>query len=607
MLLKSVKIKNYRGYSHQIELSIAQITAIIGRNDIGKSTILDALDTFFNQSKMDVSDRNIHCGDENVIISCEFSNFPTEIIIDDTVQTSLQSEFMLNSNGLLEVQKEYNASGKETIYIIANHPANEPYDNLLSKKRGDLQRLLRDAELQEGVNQNINSEMRKALWASLGDELSLSERRISADKEDAKNIWTKIIPFLPKYNVFRADRPSTDEDALAQDPMQIAMKAAIFEKQDELSRIAEDIRKKVSAVADRTIGKLREFDVGLASSLTPDFKKPPAWDKAFSFSLTGDEDIPINKRGSGIRRLVLFSFFRASCEENVEGDTDVIYAVEEPETSQHPDFQKTIISTFLQMIENPHCQILLTTHVPGLAKLLPVNALRYITNGEGYPEIESIDDGSLRRLADELGVLPDLTPPLAPYNAIRLLVCVEGPNDVNFLNTLTKRLHEDQSSIPSLQSARDVVIFPLGGGTLQEWANHNYLTKLGVPEYHIYDRDDEAKYQQACDIVNARTDGSSARITKRREMENYIHSKTIFECFNIQLDIDHNTNVPAKLSAELRARRERGCSERAVKKKLNTECVEKMTLELLNECDPDHEVLSWICDIFDLRIDSYIS
>lgn len=63
----------------------------------------------------------------------------------------------------------------------------------------------------------------------------------------------------------------------------------------------------------------------------------PMWEKAFSFSLTGENAIPLNKRGSGIRRLVLFSFFRAATESELFDRKNIIYAVEEPETSQHPD------------------------------------------------------------------------------------------------------------------------------------------------------------------------------------------------------------------------------------------------------------------------------
>lgn len=60
-----------------------------------------------------------------------------------------------------------------------------------------------------------------------------------------------------------------------------------------------------------------------------------------SVSITGDEDIPINKRRSGVKRLVLLNFFRAEAErrKNESNVPDIIYAIEEPETSQHPSHQ----------------------------------------------------------------------------------------------------------------------------------------------------------------------------------------------------------------------------------------------------------------------------
>lgn len=606
MRLSKIIIENFRSYSHRVEISIEQITAIIGKNDIGKSSILDALDIFFNQNKLDIADKNIHSSDSPVIIGCVFSNLPDEIVLDDSVSTTLEAEYLLNEDHQLEIWKEYSISGKESVFIIAVHPANEPYNNLLQKKNAELKRLIQSAGLQNIVNQTINSEMRHALWESLGDQIRFEKSKIPADKEEAKNIWLKILPALPRYSIFRADRPSTDDDAIAQDPMQVAMKAAIEENQVELIRIAEKIKQRVSVVANQTIEKLKDFDETLASTLAPKFKKEPAWDKAFSFSLTGDEDIPINKRGSGVRRLILFSFFRASCEENLDSNADVIYAVEEPETSQHPDFQQTVINTFLQMTENPHCQILFTTHVPGLAKLVPVESLRYITNGEGYPKIETGTDGVIARIANSLGVLPDITPPLAPYRSIRLIVCVEGVNDILFFQTLTATLHETNPEIKPILSCPDIMILPMGGSSLQEWVNHNYLRKLGIPEYHIYDSDCSNAHQQECDAVNQRNDGSSARMTSKREMENYIHPKAIREVYGIDFEIDDETDVPRVISDYLKSQDLPGCNPKNVKRKLNGEATRHMTLELLKEWDPQNELLSWICDILQLDISTYI-
>ena len=152
MKLSKVIIENFRSYSHRVELSIEQITAIIGKNDVGKSSILDALDTFFNQGKLDVADRNIHSTDNPVIIGCVFSNPPNEIVLDDSVSTTLEAEYLLNEDRQLEIWKEYSVSGKESIFIVAAHPANEPYENLLQKKNADLKRLIQSAGLQTSLD-----------------------------------------------------------------------------------------------------------------------------------------------------------------------------------------------------------------------------------------------------------------------------------------------------------------------------------------------------------------------------------------------------------------------------------------------------------------------
>ncbi|MFQ2169568.1 AAA family ATPase [Aeromonas veronii] len=47
MRLEKIIIENYRGYHGRIEVSLNDLTAFIGKNDVGKTTILDALGVFF--------------------------------------------------------------------------------------------------------------------------------------------------------------------------------------------------------------------------------------------------------------------------------------------------------------------------------------------------------------------------------------------------------------------------------------------------------------------------------------------------------------------------------------------------------------------------------
>ena len=66
MRIVSVRIKNFRGYRDEATIKIDDLTVLIGKNDAGKSTILDMLDIFFNDDKkIDKNDVNKTCRANN--------------------------------------------------------------------------------------------------------------------------------------------------------------------------------------------------------------------------------------------------------------------------------------------------------------------------------------------------------------------------------------------------------------------------------------------------------------------------------------------------------------------------------------------------------------
>ena len=141
MKIKTIKIKNFRSYKTEVEIKFGDLTAFVGKNDIGKSTVLEALDIFFNDGKGvikldkdDVNKQALTTGDTETIISVCFEDVPTKIVIDSTNQTTLQDEFLLNSNNQLEIIKKYSNGGKESVFVKANHPTNSICKDLLQKK-----------------------------------------------------------------------------------------------------------------------------------------------------------------------------------------------------------------------------------------------------------------------------------------------------------------------------------------------------------------------------------------------------------------------------------------------------------------------------------------
>jgi putative ATP-dependent endonuclease of the OLD family len=299
MKLKRLRIRNFRCYQREISVDFNDITALIGKNDAGKSTIMDALDIFLNESNPDKDDASKNGDGADLTIIGEFDLDSDYAIIDDSVPTSLADEYLLNREGRLEIHKKYSGnlqSPKCTdISAFARHPSVNNSSDLLLLKRSQLRE--RAAQLGinlEGVDQNINKELRSAIRNHLGN-LDITDRHVPLNEENGKRVWDALKSHLPVFALFKSDRASTDQDPEAQDPLKSAVREAIKAKEAELNEVFTYVEEEVKKIADATLDKLREMDPNLARQLTPQFSKP-TWVNIFKASITGDGGIPVNKK-----------------------------------------------------------------------------------------------------------------------------------------------------------------------------------------------------------------------------------------------------------------------------------------------------------------------
>ena len=495
------------------------------------------------------------------------------------------------------------------VYARALHPTADGYSDLISLTNARLKQRAKSLGVSlDGVNQSINSHLRHAIWSSYQD-LQQREVDVELKSQDAGKIWDQIKICFPVYALFKSDRPSTDQDAEAQDPMKLAVREAIRTEEEALEQIAYKVKAKVQEIADQTVEKLREMDPELASQLTPRVSIKN-WDSLFSVNLVGDEDIPINKRGSGTRRLVLLNFFRARAEkDSADKNTGLIYAIEEPETSQHPHNQIMLIKALEDLSEQPGSQVLLSTHTPVLARRFRQDSLRLITADGAEPSIYgSLDDMTSKMIAESLGVLPD--------HSVRAFVGVEGGNDISFLRSISRILRESGEDVPDLGKEEDagrLIFVPLGGSSIGLWVSR--LEGLNRPEFYLMDRDtpppSPPEYDSVAEQLGER-EGCTVWTTEGKELENYIHSGIIKCEYPGYSGVGHEfEDVPLLFAQAVHEAsssnmswadvssdptRLEGKMSRA-KRRLNREFVGKMTPELLTEIDGKNEVRMWLQEI----------
>lgn len=596
MRLRRIEIENFRAFATPVEIEIDDFTAFIGRNDVGKSSVLAALTIFLegDGAKIDKDDGSLHGDPSKVRISCEFDTLPEKIVLDNSFETNLADEHLLRANGRLRITKTYDCTKTKitpTIHINAeNHPVDSSGKSLLPLTITELKTKAEECSVVlEAGEKKIKARIRRAIVERSG-AYEFLRADIPVDNSETKTIWEQVLKYLPMCALFVSDRSSSDQDPEAQSPMGVAVEQALAEIKEQLDDLSAHVEKRVQEVAERTLAKLKEMNPELAAQLKAQPKeKSIKWKSLFKYTLASDLDIPMDKRGSGVRRLVLLNFFRAEAERKAlsEEHRPIIYAIEEPETSQHPDHQRLLMRALLEISENTG-QVLVSTHAPGLAGEVPICNFRLIDiHPDDSRYVKSIGSKTqadfFREIAVKLGMLPD--------NLIRVLICVEGVNDVRFLRHISHTLHQSDVSLPDLSSDPRFAIIPMNGGNLRDVVNLHLLNGFHKPEYHIYDRDDNETYKQQADKVNNRGDGSKAVQTSKRTMENYIHPDAIARITGQTIEVTDDNDIVTCLCGEV------GKKKAEVKAILSNEISPAMTLEEIDERDTSGEMRSWLRDM----------
>lgn len=625
MRLVKIKLKNFRCYQAEQEFLLEDLTAIIGKNDIGKSAILEAVDGFFNDS-VDQSDLSNNAEGNSIELTCFFDNIPDEVVLDTSVTSSPEDEGILNENNQLEVKKVLTFGGRKTIaiYLIAHHPSDPRLANLLSMKNTQLKNTADELEVSlDGINKRKNPPIRAAIRAQIGGGRLLRELKVdgNVDSEDnLKTVWTSLKKLLPIFSLFKSDKTFDDKDGDIKDPLQSAINEALAlpEIQGLLENIEQKVKEYSTDIADRTIEKLKSFDQDISERLKSEFNKDPNYSKVFDLTLLNENNIPLNKRGSGIRRLVVLSFFQAQAEKRkVEKNApSIIYAIEEPETSQHPNHQTMIIDALSELSRQDDVQVLFTTHSANLVREIPVKSLRFISSdNENNINIDygidqdtgEADEDVISKVISTLGILPN------PSERVKVLLYVEGNHDVNALKRYSQIISNDDSSFINLMNSTEVGYVITGGSALKHYIEQKHLDGLGKPEVHIYDND-VPEYRTAVERINS--EGNEKKVafnTSKLELENYLHHEAIVEAYaengtTIQLgEIGDEDDVPMLVAEaanlvtnnnwdELPPEKKKELSSNK-KKSLNTQAIDKMTVERIRQRGGYEDLTAWLGEI----------
>ena len=211
---------------------------------------------------------------------------------------------------------------------------------------------------------------------------------------------------------------------------------------------------------------------------------------------------------------------------------------------------------------------------------------------------------------ERLRTLLGRSQPKSPIRQPLVLVVVEGPFDIEFLKRISTILAAGPADVPNLvemERRRELMFFPFGG---DPWLWADRLAPLGLPEFHLYDREappETELRERAANAVNLRP-ACQAVLTSKRSLDNYLHPQAIAEVCGVDVEFGDNEHVANLIAEQLYKtqdhvpwcqlpRRTQVRRRNRVKKRLHTKAVDRMTIDRLAERDPQGEVVSWLKSI----------
>ncbi|MGQ4876159.1 MAG: ATP-dependent nuclease [Promethearchaeia archaeon] len=383
--LIGIKLKNYRSYHIFPEdnhfLKIGQFTTFVGKNDVGKSNILKAIDTVLNDNGLQIED--FHKEKKEC-----------EIILRFKVPKNIKKD-------LKKIINEYNGDEKIEIKVIFQ------YDEKTTRKiKGKF---------------FVNNSEKRLTYKAL------------------QNFFPQIL-YIPAVKYVEDELKFAKDSIISKLILPIIEKTS--EKKKNQIHTISSLKKKLSAEIQRETNEIRESlkielskiwdDVEKIEIEIPDLKL----EKAFNPNVKirdkyTKKDIPISYRGSGMQR----SFILAMLEiyRQMKIGKDYIFIIEEPEIFLHIGAQKKMCKILNDLSKEG--QIIISTHSHIFVDKLDLSYTYLLYKTKGETHLRRFE-GS-QEIFEELGISP------SDFFLTNGIIFVEGPSDVIILKIFAEGIFKE--------------------------------------------------------------------------------------------------------------------------------------------------------------------
>jgi len=510
MKIQSVGIKNFRAL-RDVTIPFDSVTTFIGPNGTGKSTVLRALDWYFNGRPSSLTDKDCSFGatDISIEVQITFSD------LSDRDREEL-GKYAPTGVTTFTAWKRRTPSGTET--LSANAKSFPPFNAIREKvsatdkrnaynelKASDPSLGLPTCNSADAVNQAMTA------W-----EADHADRLVEAPETlqtsffgfNSSGKMSGLFDFVLVTADLRANEESIDgKSSIIGRILERSVDRTVAD--EAIAQIVEDARAKqqeiyeakfkpqLEAMTTQLNDVVASYSPGRTITIAPAEVQLKAPRTTFDVAvMDGTTETAVERQGHGFQRTLLISALQLLAQSGAASAEGVIcLAIEEPELYQHPIQAQTFAKVLRSLAEDTSKRIQVTyaTHSPYFLEArhfdqvrrltrssddTPVVTVHFATVADVKARLNGISSGdSVDRKLDSI-VANQLALALFAHRAF----IVEGTTELSVFYGIG-----DRTSAGSLESI-GVSIVPAGGKTLIPLA-HAILTSIGIPVFVLFDAD----------------------------------------------------------------------------------------------------------------------
>ncbi|MFF5770099.1 ATP-dependent endonuclease [Streptomyces californicus] len=511
MKIKRVRIENFCCL-HKVDVSFEDITSFIGPTGVGKSTVLRALDWFFNGEKgVALSDDDVHSAaqEDRISVEVEFDR-----LTDHDRQTL--GRYAPDGTASVSIWRTWrNGDDKITGKALAYGPFEEVRKN---EKAMELRRAydqLKDSDPSLSLPSAGTKE--KVLDAMRAWELANRDRLTEAEVEDThffgfagQSRLNQLIDFVFVSADLRAYEEADDQKATALgrildhavDRSHVNRELGEIEENAHLAR--QEVHSKVygpvlNEVSVALSAEVAKFTTGREVVVTPTVLAPRPARTTFQVSIRdGAAHTSVHRQGHGFQRALIIAALKylADRRRPADGMRTLCLAIEEPELFQHPPQARTFAKVLRELVATSpqaRTQVMYATHNPVFIDPKGYHQIRRLCRavGEEHPVTEvwqateenlcQVLDGLVDRKVIRSRTEGTLGGALAEGFFAHVVVLVEGRGDEGVIIGCADRsrvnLGADGISIIEVTGKDNLMI------------SDALFSALGVPCYVVFDGD----------------------------------------------------------------------------------------------------------------------